>query len=160
MTTSLSWIYGGFNWFSEWCGLRSLYYLFGVSLNRRRLNRIVARITTLKSIADVDACVFAAFGNRNSSRPPKGSNNVDSVADSLTFATLSVKLSVSCNLAKERGLLTREFIVCINISEAFNFRFGGLCCLKSCTLFLFGKSWGNVVLTAAVLHDNRVNIGP
>ena len=77
----------------------SFLFLLRVFTNIRRIDGAVARVTSLKTISDVNIRTFASLGNGESAGPSEGLNYVNGVGS--LFAIISstiVKLGITDDL--------------------------------------------------------------
>ena len=131
--------------------LTLLLFFVGIGADRRRLNRVVAGISLLKTIANIDARVLSTLGNSNGTRPPERLNHVDCIADSLALATLSVLLGVANDLADPGGLLSREHRVLTDVTETLDSWVSGLHCFNLGGHFFLSEATRGLMSAAASL---------
>jgi|Transcript_43689 hypothetical protein len=139
--------------------LGSLIFFLRVGLDHGRLSRVVARVSSLEAVTNINAGVLAALRDGQSTGPSEGADHVNGVANCLALAALSVLLSVANNFAKPSWLLTGELGVLTDISEALASRVFGFKIVNRSLQVILGHIRGQMG-AAARLQDDRVHVCP
>ena len=76
---------------------KSFLFLLRVFTDIRRFDRVVARVTSLETISDVNIRTFATLGNGESAGPSEGLNYVNGVGSGLSsiITSCSIELAIA-----------------------------------------------------------------